>query len=39
LDGAVLESTNFEGANYDSHTLDTISKDAKNQLKKQGKKW
>ena len=31
------ESTNFADANYDLHTLDTISKDAKNQLKKQGK--
>jgi hypothetical protein len=29
----------FTGANYDLHTLDTLSKNAKTTLKKKGKMW
>jgi len=39
FDGAILTFTDFTGANYDSHTLDTIPDDAKLALKKQGRLW
>ena len=39
FEGAILTSTDFTNANYDSHTLDSVSKDAKIILKKQGNLW
>jgi Pentapeptide repeats (8 copies). len=39
FEGAILKDTDFTGANYDSHTLDTIPKNDRDLLKKQGKLW
>jgi uncharacterized protein YjbI with pentapeptide repeats len=39
FEGAILNNTDFTGANYDSHTLDTIPKNDRDSLKKQGKLW
>jgi len=39
FDGAILTCTDFIGANYDSHTLDTLIGDAKISLRKHGRLW